>query len=44
MQGSDGYKMGKGRDRMVKRTHSFFIDDFKIFEETHQKLQIVNER
>ena len=43
MEGSDGYKMGKGGDRVVKRTHSFFIDDLKIYQETHQKLQIVNE-
>ena len=43
MEGSDGYKMGKGGVRVVKRTHSFFIDDFKIYQETHQKLQSVNE-
>ena len=42
VEGSDGYKMGKGGVRVVKRTHSFFIDDFKIYQETHQKLQIVN--
>ena len=43
MEGFDGCKMGKGGDRVVKRTHSFFIDDLKIYQETHQKLQIVNE-
>ena len=43
MEGSDGYKMGKGGERRVKRTHSLFIDDLKIYQETHQKLQIVNE-
>ena len=36
MEGCDGYKMGKGGDRVVKRTHSFFIDDLKIYQETHQ--------
>ena len=43
VEGSYGYKMGKGGDSVVKRAHSFFIDDLKIYQETHQKLQIVNE-
>ena len=43
VEGSDGYKMGKGGDRVPKRMHSFFIDDFNIYQQTHQKLQIVNE-
>ena len=30
MEGFDGYKVGKGRERDVKRTHSLFIDDLKI--------------
>ena len=30
MEGSDGSKMGKGRERDVKRTHSLFKDDLKI--------------
>ena len=43
MEGSDGHEMGKGGNRAVKITHSLFIDDLKIYQETHQKLQIVNE-
>ena len=40
---SDGYKMGQKGEERVKRTHSLFMDDLKIYQESHQKLEIVNE-
>ena len=40
---SDGYKMGLKGEERVKRTHSLFVDDLKIYQESHQKLEIVNE-
>ena len=43
LEGSYGYKMWKGGNRVVKRMHTFFVDDLKMYQETHQKLQIVNE-
>ena len=40
---TDGYKMGQPGERKLTRTHSFFIDDLKVYQENHQKLEIVNE-
>ena len=40
---TDGYNMGESGGERVKRTHSLFIDDLKIYQESHQKLEIVNE-
>ena len=40
---SNGYKLGQKGDERVKRTHSLFVDDLKIYQESHQKLEIVNE-
>ena len=40
---SDGYKMGQKGEERVKRTHSLFVDDLKIYQESHKKLEIVNE-
>ena len=38
-----GYRMGPPGERKVKRTHSLFIDDLKVYKESHQQLQAVNE-
>ena len=40
---TDGYTMGQRGEERVKRTHSLFVDDLKIYQENHQKLEIVNE-
>ena len=42
---TDGYTMGQRDKERVKRTHSLFIDDLKIYQESHQKLteKFVNE-
>ena len=40
---SDGYKMGQKGEKRMKRMHSLFVDDLKIYQESHQKLEIVNE-
>ena len=43
LEETDGYKMGQPRERDLTRTHSFFIDDLKVYQENQQKLEIVNE-
>ena len=35
--------MGEPGNRVVKRTHSLFVDDLKVYQESHQALKIVNE-
>ena len=40
---TDRYKTGQPGERKLKRTHSFFIDDLKMYQENHRKLEIVNE-
>ena len=40
---TDGYNMGERGGERVKRTHSLFVDDLRIYQESHQKLEIVNE-
>ena len=40
----DGYKMGRTGERDVKRTHSLFIDDLKVYQERHKKLEVANEK
>ena len=37
------YRMGKPGERRLKRTHSLFIDDLKIYQENHKRLEVVNE-
>ena len=39
---TDGYRMGAPGERMIKRTHSLLIDDFKVYQESHKKLEIFN--
>ena len=43
LQHSRGYRMGEPGNRVVKRTHSLFVDDFKVYQESHKALKIVNE-
>ncbi len=38
-----GYEMGTPGQRQTKTTHSFFIDDLKVYQENHQRLAIANE-
>ena len=35
--------MGKCGERRLKRTHSLFIDDLKVYQENHKRLEVVNE-
>ena len=35
--------MGEPGNRVVKRTHSLFVDDLKVYQESHEALEIVNE-
>ena len=34
--------MGEPGNRVVKRTHSLFVDDLKVYQQSHQALKIVN--
>ena len=38
-----GYRIGKPGERRLKRTHSLFIDDLKVYQEIHKRLEVVNE-
>ena len=38
-----GYMMGMADNRIVRRTHSLFIDDLKVYQENHDRLKSVNE-
>ena len=35
--------MGEPGNRLVKRTHSLFVDDLKVYQENHNTLKIVND-
>ena len=35
--------MGEPGNRVIKRTHSLFVDDLKVYQESHKALKIVNE-
>lgn len=43
LEDTDGYMMEQERERDVKRTHSLFVDDLKVYQECHQKLEVANE-
>ena len=43
LQESKGYRMGQPEKIDVKRTHSFFVDDLKAYQENHKTLKDVNE-
>ena len=38
-----GYRMGPPGARIVNKTHSLFLDDLKVYQETEEQLEIVNE-
>ena len=40
---TDGCKMGRRDEEKVKRTHGLLIDNLKIYEVSHRKLEVVNE-
>ena len=40
---SRGYVMGLAGQRELKRTHSLFIDDLKLYSNSHENLKVVNE-
>ena len=40
---TEGYNLGQPGRRCIKRTHNLFIDDLKLYQENHQKLEITNE-
>ena len=43
LEWTEGYRMGPPGNREVIRTHSFFIDDLKVYQENHARLEVVNE-
>ena len=43
LQQSRGYRMGPTGSRDVSRTHRLFIDDLKVYQESHEILRDVNE-
>ena len=38
-----GYRMGQPGKRDVKCTHILFVDDLKVYQESHETLKDVNE-
>ena len=38
-----GKKMGRPEQHNIKRTHSLFVDNLKVYQQDHQKLQVANE-
>ena len=43
LEETEGYKMGPPGTREVIRTHSLFIDDLKVYQENHAKLDVAND-
>ena len=43
LQHSRGYRMGEPGNRIMKRTHSLFLDDLEVYQESHNVLKNVNE-
>ena len=43
LQETKGYRMCQPEKREIKRTHSLFIDDLKVYQEIHKILKDVNE-
>ena len=43
LQESKGYRMDQPGKRDAKRTHSLFVDDLKVYQESHKALKDVNE-
>ena len=42
-QESKGYRMAQPGKRDVKNTHSLFVDDLKVYQESHKTLKDINE-
>ena len=42
LEETDGYRMGAPGERTIIRTHSLFIDDLKVYQENHKKLEVAN--
>ena len=42
IESSKGYRMGPPGARIVNKTHSLFLDDLKIYQETEEQLEVVN--
>ena len=43
LEESEGYMIGPQGERNLKKTHSLFIDDLKVYQQNHEKLKAVNE-
>ena len=43
LEGTEGYRMGPPGNREVIRTHILFIDDLKVYQVNHAKLEVANE-
>ena len=43
LQNTREYRMGEPGNRIVKRTHSLFVGDLKVYQESHNVLKNVNE-
>ena len=43
LQHSRGYRMGEPGNRIMKRTHSLFVDNLEVYQEGHNALKNVNE-
>ena len=43
LEQSKGYRMGEPGKRDVSRTHSLFVDDLKVYQESHSLLKEINE-
>ena len=40
LEGTEGYRMDPPGNREVIRTHSIFIDDLKVYQENHARLEL----
>eukprot|EP00112_Aurelia_sp_Birch-Aquarium-sp1_P016078 Seg361.8 transcript_id=Seg361.8/GoldUCD/mRNA.D3Y31 product="hypothetical protein" protein_id=Seg361.8/GoldUCD/D3Y31 len=43
LEQSKGYRMGETGKRNISRTHSLFLDDLKVYQESHNLLKEINE-
>ena len=43
LKGTEGYRMGPPGNREVIRTHNLFIDELKVYQENHARLEVANE-
>ena len=43
LEGTEGYRMGPPGNREVIRTQSLFIDDLKVYQENHARVEVANE-